>query len=109
MVVTAWPVTSAAGVTHARVGAPSTSTVHAPHAPTAHPYFAPVSPSSSRSTTSRLRSGAVGTPRVTPLMVNSMDSGIRSLPPRGQLTEGPGTRRVSLQREVLLGGVRHPV
>jgi hypothetical protein len=40
------------------VGSPLTSTVHAPQTPTSQPAFAPVSPSSSRSTLSNRRSGA---------------------------------------------------
>ncbi len=44
-----------------QVGVPSINTVHAPHWPSPHPYFAPVNSRSSRSTLSRLRSASAST------------------------------------------------
>jgi hypothetical protein len=58
MVVTSAPSTWATGIRHEQTGSPSTSTVHAPHSPSPQPSFVPVSPRSSRSTSSkRLRPG----------------------------------------------------
>src|SRR6516165_1694165 len=48
IVVTERPETSLTAVMQARVAAPSTWTVQAPHSATPHPYFVPVSPNSSR-------------------------------------------------------------
>src|SRR5258706_10324340 len=49
MVVIFLPATAETGVMHARVGAPSTCTVHAPHSAMPQPNFVPVMPSTSRS------------------------------------------------------------
>src|SRR5689334_23305933 len=48
IVVTERPETSLTAVMQARVAAPSTCTVHAPHSATPQPYLVPLSPSSSR-------------------------------------------------------------
>src|SRR5688572_1623862 len=50
IVVMDLPATLSTGVTHERVGTPSTCTVHEPHMALPHPYFVPVIPSVSRST-----------------------------------------------------------
>jgi hypothetical protein len=43
-----FPTTSFTGTLHERTAAPSTCTVHAPHAATPHPNFVPVNPTTSR-------------------------------------------------------------
>ena len=48
MVVTSRPSHCAARVRHDSTRLPSSSTVHAPHAPWSQPFFVPVRPSSSR-------------------------------------------------------------
>src|SRR5258708_28801195 len=71
MVVIFLPATAETGVMQARVGAPSTCTVHAPHSAMPQPNFVPVMPSTSRSVHS---SGvSCGTSAFTglPLMFNS--------------------------------------
>src|SRR5690348_11760730 len=55
-VVTARPIAAVAGVTQARTGSPSRSTVQAPHTPSPQPGLAPVRPSSSRRNQSSDRS-----------------------------------------------------
>ena len=50
MVVTSWPVTARAGVTHERTARPATSTVQAPHWASPQPKCVPVRPRSFRST-----------------------------------------------------------
>src|SRR5882762_2481009 len=73
MVVILFPCTADTGVTHDRVGAPLTCTVHAPHCAIPQPYLVPVRPSSSRMTHS---SGVCGSPsnsRRVPVMLRVMD------------------------------------
>ena len=65
---------AATGSRHERRGSPSTSTVHAPHPPCSQPAFGLVMPSSSRSTSSSVVSGALSTVRSTPLTVRFMRS-----------------------------------
>src|SRR5580700_856191 len=48
MVVTDFPAIELTGVTHERMGFPSSSTVQAPHCAMPHPYFVPVNPAASR-------------------------------------------------------------
>src|SRR5579864_6129717 len=55
-----------------RTAWPSSSTVHAPHCPSPQPYLAPVRSRSSRSTLSRLRSGAAFTGRLAPFTLSSV-------------------------------------
>ena len=69
-------------VTQARTASPSSSTVHAPHVPSPHPYFAPVRSSSSRRTCSRLRSGPGEMSASTPLTRIRRPSG--TTPPVGE-------------------------
>src|SRR5689334_2193931 len=60
------PAASRTMVEQLNVRLPSTSTMHAPHAPSPQPYFVPVSFRSSRSTSSNERSGSVVTSTVFP-------------------------------------------
>src|ERR1017187_3481088 len=57
-------------VTQETAGLPSRSTVHDPHWPSPQPYFVPVNPKSSRSTSSRGRSGSVSILSALPLTDN---------------------------------------
>src|SRR5215472_6207622 len=52
MVTMGLPAAAEKGVRHDRTALPSSSTVHAPHWPSPHPYFVPVSCSLSRRTQS---------------------------------------------------------
>src|SRR4029450_9221170 len=58
IVVTVRPSTSAASTRHDGTSRPSTSTEHAPQSPVVQPSFDPVTPTMSRSATSRLFSGS---------------------------------------------------
>src|SRR5947208_16853227 len=69
MVVMDFAAAALTGIWHERRGAPPISTVQAPHAPSPQPYLAPVRPSSSRSTISRLRSGCGSTSCDRPLTI----------------------------------------
>lgn len=55
-----------------RRGAPSSNTVHAPHSPSPHPYFAPVKSRSSRNTLSKLRSPSTSIRTAFPLTKSSL-------------------------------------
>ena len=59
------------GTRHELTGRPSTSTVHAPHSPSPHPSLVPVSPQSSRSTSSSRFIGCASTRVRLPLSVNT--------------------------------------
>src|ERR1039457_3587481 len=72
MVTTRRPPAARTVVTQENAGLPSRSTVHDPHWPSPQPYFVPVNPKSSRSTSSRGRSGSVSTLRAFPLTDNRM-------------------------------------
>src|SRR6188768_1419940 len=72
------PAISDTRAVHERTGWPSTSTVHAPHCPSPHPYFAPVRPSVSRSSQSSFESGWTSTVRGAPFTV-SVTEGIFEL------------------------------
>ena len=61
---------SARGVVHEATLLPFMRTEQARHWPSPQPYFGPVSPRSSRSTSSRGRSGSVVTVRAFPFTVN---------------------------------------
>src|SRR5690606_37314106 len=69
IVVTSLPATAESGVTQARPGLPSMSTVQAPHSVMPQPYFVPFIFRSSRSTQSRVASSLTGTVCSCPLMV----------------------------------------
>ena len=71
-VVTSAPSSCAANIRHARVGSPSTSTVHAPHAPCSQPAWAPVRASSSRRKSSSSVRGSTSTSCAVPLTVTAM-------------------------------------
>src|SRR5262249_11067145 len=70
MAVICLPATADPGVTHERVGAPSTWTVHAPQRAIPHPYLVPVSPSVSRTTHRRGMSGETSNWRGVPFTVS---------------------------------------
>src|SRR5262245_45481434 len=73
MVRTLRPAASAVRTRQAIAGAPSTWTVHAPHEPIPQPYFAPTSPSCSRSVSSSVSSAhAAGTRRTAPFTVSAI-------------------------------------
>jgi hypothetical protein len=67
MVVIDRPTTSPTGVRQARTAIPSTSSLQAPQTPSPQPYLVPVSPHSSRTTSSRDRDGSSRTDRSMPL------------------------------------------
>src|SRR5882762_4628110 len=69
MVTTGFRSTLETGVRQARVGAPSTCTVQAPHCPTPQPNLVPTSPRLSRKIHSSGVSGAASTARGWPLML----------------------------------------
>ena len=58
---TAWPAHARPNTRHDRTGVPSSSTVHVPHSPSSQPCFVPVSPRSSRNTSSSVLCGANAT------------------------------------------------
>jgi len=70
IVVTTEPRAWANGTRQEFTGWPSTITVHAPHSPSPHPSFVPVSPHSSRKTSRRRFIGGAETSRLFPLSVN---------------------------------------
>lgn len=77
IVVIAWPVAAATGVTHDRTAVPSRWTVHAPHCAIPHPNFVPVKPALSRIAQSSGMSGVTSSSRSTPLIFRVV---IASLP-----------------------------
>ena len=66
------PAAWATGTRHELTACPSTSTVHAPHSPSPQPSFVPVSPQSSRRTSSRRFSGCARSDTRFPFKVNTM-------------------------------------
>src|ERR1700755_2690663 len=80
MVVICLPSRLAAGVTHARVGLPSTSTVHAPHAATPQPNLVPVSFRASREYQSSGMSAAPSYSTCLPLMLSFIATLLRDTP-----------------------------
>src|SRR3954470_4660407 len=73
MVVISAPFTAARGVTHDRVAAPLTCTVHAPHCAIPHPNFVPLRSSTSRRTHSRGMSCGASTVVGLPLRLKGID------------------------------------
>src|SRR5215510_12339540 len=71
MVVMAYPSACTANIRQERAGAPSISTVQAPHTPCSQPACAPVSNKRPRRQSSRLMRGSTSSVRVSPLTVNS--------------------------------------
>src|SRR5207249_12158701 len=69
MVVIFLPVAAATGVTHERIGWPSSCTVHAPHSAMPQPNFVPVRPTTSRSAQRSGISGGTSTVWSLPLML----------------------------------------
>ena len=69
MVRTDFPATRLTGKRHDITTRPSMSTAQAPQSARSQPFFAPVSPRSSRSTSKRLRSGSVVMVRSSPFRV----------------------------------------
>ena len=72
MVVICLPSAAFTVVRQDRTGAPSRSTVQAPHCPSPQPYLVPVRSSSSRSTARRERSGSLWMRRRAPLISRSI-------------------------------------
>src|SRR5262249_45873129 len=72
MVVTFAPSTCAAGTRHELTGAPSISTVHAPHSPSPQPSFVPVSRQCSRRTSRSRLSGCTSSRVCLPFSVRRM-------------------------------------
>ncbi len=70
MVVIFLPAAAEIGVMHARVGAPSRCTVHAPHSAMPQPNFVPVMPSTSRKVHSSGVSSGTSTVKDFPLMLS---------------------------------------
>ena len=71
-----------AGTRQEFTGTPSMSTVHAPHSPSPQPSLVPVTPQSSRSTSSRRFMGGTRTRRRFPLTVkSSVRTALIALPP----------------------------
>ena len=58
------------GTKHESTGAPSTSTVHAPHSPSPQPSFVPVNPRSSRRTSRSRRMPGASTSTGSPFTMN---------------------------------------
>jgi hypothetical protein len=69
IVTTTVPSAWAKGTRHAHTGSPSISTVQAPHSPSPHPSLVPVSPHSSRSTSSNRFIGCASTSADAPFSV----------------------------------------
>src|SRR5437762_3984019 len=83
MVVIDLPTTSEICVEQLKIGLPSSSTVHAPHAPSPQPYLVPVSCNSSRRISSSVRSGGDSIVFFCLLMVKLTDAVSESI--RGSL------------------------
>src|SRR5262249_46945670 len=93
MVVMAYPSACTANIRQERAGAPSMSTVQAPHTPCSQPAWAPVSNKRSRRQSSRLMRGSTSTVRVSPLTVNSTRMcGLGSLASIGDRAHGEACR-----------------
>src|SRR5689334_9390448 len=104
MVVIGLPTTAPTAIWHERRGASPISTVQAPHCPSPHPYFAPVSPSSSRKTYSSGVSRSYCTGYFSPFTSNSIGFGM--FPPGRELHEG-GERNLWADSSILLGRAGH--
>ena len=74
MVATSDPSASFASTRHAFTARPSMCTVHAPHSPWSQPRLVPVSPSSSRSTSSSVRFGRTLTRYGSPLTISPIST-----------------------------------
>ena len=94
-VVTRWPAASAAGVMHEVTARRPISTVQAPHAPSPQPSLGPVTPRSSRSTSSRLRPSPAVTSRSVPLTMIEKAIAARSSLRRGVRGGKARVRRAS--------------
>ena len=81
------PAISDTRAVHERTGWPSTSTVHAPHCPSPHPYLAPVRPSVSRSSQSSFESGWTSTVRGAPFTVSVTEAFPNYTPTAGSMGE----------------------
>src|SRR5258708_12506238 len=86
MVVMSYPSACTANIRQERTGAPSRSTVQAPHTPCSQPACAPVSSRRSRRQSSRLMRGSTSSAHVSPLTVKSTRIG----PYRGVVSIGDG-------------------
>ena len=72
IVVTDFPATELTGVTHDRMGVPSTCTVQAPHSAMPHPYFVPINLAFSRMAQSRGTSGRVSSVTLRPFSISEV-------------------------------------
>src|SRR5579862_154730 len=79
MVTMGWPATALTGTTQLRVALPFNNTVQAPHRPSPHPNFVPVSARSSRNTHSSGVSASTSTLRSDPLTLTVNMSGSQRL------------------------------
>src|SRR3989449_2469244 len=73
-VLTRWPAQARPSTRQDRTGVASTSTVQVPHSPNSQPCFVPVSPASSRSTSSSVLCGAKATSTASPFSSSAIFS-----------------------------------
>src|SRR5213595_3332712 len=101
IVLTLAPATDSTVVMHERVAAPFTCTVQAPHRPRPQPNFAPVMPSTSRSTHKTGVSPSTSTDRFTPLTFSIGLLLVLATCRRQMLESTRGARRMSLRLRFL--------
>src|SRR5882724_12409664 len=80
------PSVSTGSARHESTGAPSTSTVQVPHSPSSQPCLVPVSPRSSRSTSTRVLWTGTSASRDSPLTFRATRTFIRAPSARGDLS-----------------------
>src|SRR5262244_3964236 len=104
MVVTSRPSASKPSIKHERIERPSTSTVHVPHSPSSQPCLVPVSPRSSRSTSSRVLWTGTSVSRESPLTFSVTRTFIGAPPSRASAGGAPA--RDGLQRLLIYQDLR---
>src|SRR5215472_18891621 len=87
------PSASTGRARHESTGSPSTSTVHVPHSPSSQPCLVPVSPRSSRSTSSRVLWTGTSVSRESPLTFSVTRTFIGAPPSRASAGGAPAPRR----------------
>src|SRR3989441_4383570 len=82
-----------------RTGVPSSSTVHVPHSPSSQPCLVPVSPASSRSTSSRVLCGAKATSTGSPFSSSAIFALASGIVPKRNLDNRVVGRQLSASKE----------